>query len=109
MKSLATFMRMKRALALLVVLFSFLLLQGCHTPLISVNAVVTDGGVCSANDNGAGLCSAADVTTPGQYGNPPIQCTGGKYCTSTAGCPRGKTCTTVHSPPGTTTCACGCL
>lgn len=99
-------MRMKWAMVLSAVVFSFLLLQGCSTPLVDVDVSVVPEGACGqgGKPEKAGLCNIATVPNSGTWGG--VQCSSGVYCTSTAGC-RGKTCTTVLMSNGE--CGCGCL
>ena len=98
---------MRRATVLSAIVFSFLLLQGCHTPLVDVDVSVVPEGACgqSGKGKGAGLCQHDDVPVGGgTYGG--VNCTSGQYCTSTAGC-RGATCKTILMSDGS--CGCGCV
>ncbi len=88
-------------------IFLVLMLQGCTTPLISVEVKV---GECAPGQGppGPGGCATQTAVAGGSY--PGVNCNvGTKPCLnpgSTAGCRGGKKCTNVEMGAGNCTCQC---
>ena len=119
MKAWSTCMTWKRAPVLSAVLFSFLLLQGCSTPLVDVDVTVVPEGVCGTDGTGvgAGACNPLGATGhsangfQGVGGASPVgnqTCGSGTYCGAGGTCMFGKKCTSFYNY-STSQCNCGCM
>lgn len=120
MKAYSTCMKMKEATVLSAILFSFLLLQGCGTPLVAVNVAVVPEGGCGPDSTegiGAGGCYPLGATGhsangfQGVGGASPVgnqTCGSGTYCGQGGTCMFGKKCTSFYNY-STSQCNCGCM
>lgn len=108
MRLKSTWMRMDWGMVILGMFFVFML-QGCTTPLVSVDVKV--GNCAPGKDDGPGACSTTAVPAGGgTYGG--TQCLTGVRCTNEGtsyGCPRnsGQKCKTVDQ--GGKDCVCKCV
>jgi len=94
----------------------FFLLQGCQTPLVSVEVEVEEcckGGDCTGLP-GLGACPP-DIEIPTNPGYPAggtydgIQCDSGFICAAEGyACSRGKVCDTTYLEESTKKCQCKC-